>query len=269
LLAFIPHAHFDAYAADCGGAALAKILRDRAAGLARACGGPHHSQRYGEIKLRLRHLHFPSTTFSVERQLTLDRKNIPAHRIKLEKPPAISSKMSASVLKERKMKIICRACGLLAGLILCGSAAMAIETKPTITLDLAKKMAAGCTAKAKRENWKMNIAVVNDGAHLIYFEHMDGAFLGSINISQSKAITAANFPFTTRFFAELIYGGNGKPAKEPGLAEVPGLVAFPGGLPIMTGSNIQIGGIGVSGGTADQDEQCAKAGLDAVADDLK
>jgi glc operon protein GlcG len=167
------------------------------------------------------------------------------------------------------MKMIFRPCGLLAGLILFGSTAMAIETKPVLTLDLAKKMAAGCAAKAKQENWKMNIAVVNDGSHLIYFEHMDGAFLGSISISQSKAMTAANFPFTTRFFGELIYGGNGKPAMEPGLAEVPGLIAFPGGLPIMTGNKIQIGGIGVSGGTADQDEQCAKAGLEGVADDLK
>jgi uncharacterized protein GlcG (DUF336 family) len=171
--------------------------------------------------------------------------------------------------QERKMKMICRASGILVGVILCGSTAMAIETKPTITLDLAKKMAARCMAKAKQENWKMNIAVVNDGTNLIYFEHMDGAFVGSISIAQSKAITAANFPFPTRFFAELAYGGNGKPAMEPGLAEVPGLIAFPGGLPIMTGSKVQIGGIGVSGGTADQDEQCAKAGLDAAADDLK
>jgi uncharacterized protein GlcG (DUF336 family) len=63
---------------------------------------------------------------------------------------------------------------------------------------------------------------------------MDGAFVGSISIAQSKAITAANFPFPTRFFAQLAYGGNGKPAMEPGLAEVPGLIAFPGGLPVMT-----------------------------------
>jgi hypothetical protein len=55
------------------------------------------------------------------------------------------------------MKMIWRACGLLGGLILFGSTAMAIETKPTLTLDLAKKMAAGCEAKAKQENWKMSL----------------------------------------------------------------------------------------------------------------
>ena len=49
------------------------------------------------------------------------------------------------------MKMIWRACGLLGGLILFGSAATAIETKPTITVDLAKKMAAGCEAKAPQE----------------------------------------------------------------------------------------------------------------------
>jgi glc operon protein GlcG len=147
------------------------------------------------------------------------------------------------------MKIICCACGVLVGLILCGSTAIAIETKPTITLDLAKKMAAGCMAKAKQENWKMNIAIVNNSTNLIYFEHMDGAFVASISISQSKAITAAH---TSR-------SRHGSSLSWP----------FPGGLPIMTASEVQIGGIGVSGGTADQDEQCAKAGLDAAADVLK
>ena len=167
------------------------------------------------------------------------------------------------------MKMIWRVCGLLGGLILFGSAATAIETKPTITLDLAKKMAAGCEAKATQEKWKMNIAVVNDGTHLVYFEHMDGAFLGSIYISQQKAITAANFPFPTRGIGEMAFGANGKPGTSPGVAYVPGVIAFPGGLPIMTGSKAQIGAIGVSGGTPDQDEECAKAGLEAVADDLK
>ena len=55
----------------------------------------------------------------------------------------------------------------------------------------------------------------------------------------------------------------------PGIAQVPGIIAFAGGLPIMTADKVQIGGIGVSGGTADQDETCAQAGLDAAQDALK
>jgi glc operon protein GlcG len=156
-----------------------------------------------------------------------------------------------------------------ASLVLGSSVASALETKPTLTLDLAKKMAAACEAKAKQEGWKMNIAVVNDGANLVFFEHMDGAYLGSIYISQHKAMTSANFPFSTRMFGELAFGKEGKPATVPGIADVPGIITFAGGLPIVTGAKVQIGGIGVSGGTSDQDEQCSQAGLDAVKDDLK
>jgi glc operon protein GlcG len=167
------------------------------------------------------------------------------------------------------MKTICWALSTFASFVLCSSAPMAMETKPTLTLDLAKKMAAACEAKAKQENWKMNIAVVNDGTNLVYFEHMDGAFLGSIYISQHKAMTSANFPFPTRTFGELAFGKEGKPGMVPGIADVPGIITFAGGLPIMTANKVQIGGIGVSGGTSDQDEECAKAGLNAAADDLK
>jgi glc operon protein GlcG len=155
------------------------------------------------------------------------------------------------------------------GVVLCGSAAMALEAKPTLTLALAKKMAAGCEAKAAQEKWAMNIAVVDDGANLVFFQHMDGAFKGSVYISQHKAMTSANFPFPTRMVGEIAFGKDGKPGAVPGIADVPGIIAFAGGLPIMTVNKVHIGGIGVSGGTADQDEECAKAGLDAVADDLK
>jgi uncharacterized protein GlcG (DUF336 family) len=156
-----------------------------------------------------------------------------------------------------------------AGLLLCTSTGMAVETKPTLTLDVAKKMAAACEAKAKQEKWLMNIAVVDDGANLVYFEQMDGSFKGSGYISQRKAISSANFPFPTRTFGELAFGKEGKPGVAPGIANVEGLITFAGGLPIMTANKVHIGGIGVSGATADQDEACAKAGLDAVQDDLK
>lgn len=152
---------------------------------------------------------------------------------------------------------------------LCGSAAMAMETKPALTEALAKKMALACETKASQEKWKMNIAVVDDGTNLVFFEHMDGAFKGSIYISQHKAMTSANFPFPTRMLGEIAFGKDGKPGMVPGIADVPGIITFAGGLPIMTASKVQIGGIGVSGGTSDQDEECAKAGLDAVTDELK
>src|SRR5215469_6957216 len=157
---------------------------------------------------------------------------------------------------------------LAACLVTCCPAAIAAETKPALSLDMAKKMVAGCEAKAKQEGWKMNIAVVDDGANLVAFERMDGAYLGSVQVAQHKAITSANFPFSTRRFGELAFGKEGKPGMVPGIANFPGIVTFAGGLPIMTANNVQIGGIGVSGGTSDQDEQCAQAGIDAVKSEL-
>ena len=148
-------------------------------------------------------------------------------------------------------------------------AALALDKAPVISLDLAKKLAAGCEAKAREMNWKMNISVVDSGANEIFFERQDGAFLGSREIALLKAQTSAHFPFPTRMVEQLAYGKDLKGGPLPGLAQVPGVIAFAGGLPIMTEDKIQIGGIGVSGGTADQDEACAQAGLDAAKDALK
>jgi glc operon protein GlcG len=136
-------------------------------------------------------------------------------------------------------------------------------------LAIAQKMADGCEAKATQEGWKMNIAVVDSGADLVLFRRMDGAFLGSIDIAQMKARTSAMFPFPSRGLGEIAFGKDGEPGRTPGIAFVPGVAAFPGGLPIKTAADAHLGGIGVSGGTGDQDEACAQAGLDAVADQLK
>ena len=147
--------------------------------------------------------------------------------------------------------------------------ASALDKTPVLSLDLAKKMAAGCEAKAKEMSWKMNISIVDTGANEIFFERMDGAYLGSGDIARHKAETSARFPFPTRGVEQLAYGKDLKGGTVPGLALVPGIIAFAGGLPVMTDDKVQIGGIGVSGGTADQDETCAQAGIDAVKDALK
>lgn len=150
-----------------------------------------------------------------------------------------------------------------------GSFALALDKASVLSLDVAKKMAAGCEAKAREQGWKMNISVVDGGANEIFFEKQDGAFLGSSEIARHKAQTSAHFPFPTRFVEQLAYGKDLKGGALPGIAAVPGIIAFAGGLPIMTEDKVQIGAIGVSGGTADQDEMCAQAGLDAAKDALK
>ena len=87
-----------------------------------------------------------------------------------------------------------------AAILICVSspAAWALDKAPVLTMDLAKKLAAGCEAKAKEMNWKMNISVVDSGANQIFFERMDGAYLGSGEIALHKAQTSARFPFPTR-----------------------------------------------------------------------
>ena len=142
------------------------------------------------------------------------------------------------------------------------ASAMALELRPVLSLDVAKKMAAACEAKAKQEGWKMNIAILDSGGNMKHFSRMDDSFLKSIEIAQLKAATSAGLPFSTKQIGEIA-------AKVPGIAFVPGIVTFEGGLPILTGDGKHIGSIGVSGASAEQDGTCAQAALDAVKNDLK
>ncbi len=141
--------------------------------------------------------------------------------------------------------------------------AQAVEMRPVMTLDLAKKMALACEEKAIQEGWKLNIAIMDNGGNLVYFERMDRAFLKSIDIAILKAETSAGFPFSTKVLEEIAA------TRVPGIAHVPGIATFEGGLPVKTASGEHIGSIGVSGAKAHEDGICAQAAIDAVAEDLK
>lgn len=140
--------------------------------------------------------------------------------------------------------------------------AFAQQKKTVLNLSTAKKMAEACEAKAKVAGWKLNIAILDTGGELKYFLRMDDAFMGSIQISQLKAQTSASFPFSSKMLGEIAQ-------KIPGIAFVPGLVTFEGGLPIVTGSGDHVGSIGVSGASAEDDGICAQVAIDAVKNDLK
>ena len=121
----------------------------------------------------------------------------------------------------------------------------------------------GDLAKAKTEGWKMNIAILDAGGNLKHFSRMDDSFLKSIDIAMIKAQTSAGFPFSTKQIGEIAA------TRVPGIAHIPGIATFEGGLPILTGDGKHIGAIGVSGASAEQDGLCAQAALDAVKNDLK
>lgn len=153
-------------------------------------------------------------------------------------------------------------CAALAALTLGGTAASALPSKPQLTLDVAEKAALACDKYAEAKGWKMNIAVLDAGGGLLYFRRHPDSFRGSVDISINKAWTSTQFGFPTRLFGEVVI----KSAN--GIQYMPRLIIFPGGLPIKVGE-VLVGGIGVSGATGDQDEECAQAGLDAVKGDLK
>ena len=89
---------------------------------------------------------------------------------------------------------------LAAFLLLCSSLAthaLALDMRPSVSLELAKRMADACEAKAKQEGWNLNIAVVDAGADLVLFRRMPNAYLGSIDIALDKARSSARLPFPT------------------------------------------------------------------------
>jgi glc operon protein GlcG len=130
---------------------------------------------------------------------------------------------------------------------------------PAIRIETAKKAAAAALSEARRNSWSMAVAVVDPGGHLVYFEKMDDTQLGSSTVAQDKARSAALFKRPTKAFQEtLAAGGDGLR-----VLAIRGAVPVEGGLPLIVDGAIA-GGIGVSGGTSQQDGQCAKAGVDAI-----
>ena len=132
-----------------------------------------------------------------------------------------------------------------------------------ITLKQAEAGIAASKSKAKETGTLMNIAIVDSGANLIAFIHMDNAWLGSIDIAQKKARTARYFNMPTGEIGKLSQPGGSLYNIEHSNG---GLISFPGGIPIKNAQGIVIGAIGVSGSTVENDHIVAKAGADAVSE---
>ena len=129
-----------------------------------------------------------------------------------------------------------------------------------ITLDQAEAAVKAAKQKAQEMGLKMNISVVDVGANLVAFARMDGAWLGSADISMRKAKTARYFDMPTGELGKLSQPGGPLFNIEHANG---GLITFPGGIPIMNGSEV-IGGIGVSGNTVENDHIVAQAGVEAI-----
>jgi glc operon protein GlcG len=127
-----------------------------------------------------------------------------------------------------------------------------------VTLAQARAIAAAAEGEARKNGWRMAVAIVEPTGDLVLFEKLDDTQYGSIQIAQTKARAAALYRRATKEFADAMQTPGGI-----GVVSAPGAIALAGGLPIVIGGKI-VGAIGVSGGTADQDAQAAAVGLSAA-----
>jgi len=131
-------------------------------------------------------------------------------------------------------------------------------TSSSISQDAAQALIAAANAATRERGIQVTIAVTDAGGHLAALTRDDGAPFLSINIAIDKAWTAASFGLPTHVWADVI----ANPAVAQ-LAHQPRLVAVGGGLPIVVDGRL-VGGIGISGGTADVDRQAAEVALKAM-----
>lgn len=131
-----------------------------------------------------------------------------------------------------------------------------LATKKSMTLAAAKQIAAAAEAEAVKNNWTVVIAVVDDGANLVYLQKADNTQIGSIEIAQEKAKTSVRLKRPTKALEDVVLGGRNTVLKAPGVLPIEG------GLPLMI-DGVVVGAIGVSGVTSQQDGVVAAAGAAA------
>ena len=128
-----------------------------------------------------------------------------------------------------------------------------------ISVEDAKKVAAPALAEARKNNWKMAVAIVDPSGNLIYFEKMDNTQLAASDIAIQKARAAALLKRPTKALQDALAAG-GEGLRILGL---PDSVPVEGGIPLIVDGKI-VGAIGMSGQASNQDAQCAQAGVNAL-----
>lgn len=132
-----------------------------------------------------------------------------------------------------------------------------MKSKPCLTLEDCKKMIAACEAEARRNQWEVVIAILDDGGHLLMLERMDGATPANAEIAVRKGRSAAISRRSTKAWEDRIRDGRMAILKMP-------VLPVQGGIPVLY-QGVCVGGIGVSGVASHEDEQIAQAGADILA----
>lgn len=132
-----------------------------------------------------------------------------------------------------------------------------MKSKPCLTLDDCKKMAAACETEAQRNGWNVAIAILDDGGHLLLLLRMDGATPANAENAIQKGRTAAISRRSTKVWEDRIAAGRISTLSMP-------IMAVQGGIPVMYQDQC-VGGIGVSGVASQDDEKIAQAGAAILA----
>jgi uncharacterized protein GlcG (DUF336 family) len=132
-----------------------------------------------------------------------------------------------------------------------------MANKPVLTLEDAKRVAAAAEAEAHTNEWKVVIAVVDDGGHLLYLQRSHDTQFGSVETAIAKAHAAIAFQRPTKASEDAVLSG-----RLIHLA-LPGVIPAEGGVP-LTIESVIVGGLGISGVRSFQDGQIAQAGVDAL-----
>ena len=132
-----------------------------------------------------------------------------------------------------------------------------MKSRPMLTLDDCRRISAAAEAEAKKNSWNVCIAILDDGGHLLHLVRMDGATPANARIAVEKGRTAAETRRSTAGWQERV-------KTRPEMLRMPGVLPVQGGLPIVVEGGC-VGGVGVSGVQSHEDEQIAKAGIDALA----
>ncbi|MES2127353.1 MAG: heme-binding protein [Pseudomonadota bacterium] len=133
-----------------------------------------------------------------------------------------------------------------------------MKTKPVLTLEDVKKIAAGAEAEALANGWGVVISIVDDGGHLLWLQRLDGAAPISAHIAPAKATTAALGRRESKIYEDMINNGRTSFLRAPALDGM-----LEGGVPIIVDGHT-VGAVGVSGVKSAEDAQIAKAGIAAL-----
>lgn len=133
-----------------------------------------------------------------------------------------------------------------------------LANKPSLTFELAHRMAMACIQRQlKKKSSSVYVSIFDEGANPILLLKMDGAVLGAGVSAMRKAESSARFPYSSNEVSNWIKNNTG-------VAQIPGILGVQGGLPIIAESGAHLGGIGVSGATATEDESCAKEAIESI-----